>query len=77
MRRKQTTLPDAVTMLTRAGIDPDGPLEVEVMRLTKQMKKAAAQAPGRGAASKARASQIPGVGRQEPACALDARSGKS
>ena len=37
-------LPDARTMLARAGISPDGPHEVEVMRLTKAMQKTAERA---------------------------------
>lgn len=43
--RQRTGLPDAETMLRRAGIDPHGPHEIEVLRLVKQMKKADAQAP--------------------------------
>ena len=47
-RCKKTTLPDAVTMLARAGIHPNRPHDVEVLRLTKAMKKAAEKAPGKG-----------------------------
>jgi hypothetical protein len=47
--RQRAALPDPVTMLTRLGIDPEGPSEVEVMRLTKQMK-ADAQTPKKAAA---------------------------
>jgi hypothetical protein len=45
--RKKTTLPDALTMLARAGVDPHGPHEVEIMRMTKAMKKSAEQAFGK------------------------------
>lgn len=39
--RQRTSLPDAHTMLIKAGIDPHGPHQIEVMRLTKVMKKVA------------------------------------
>ena len=39
------TPPDADAMLVRAGVDPLGPHEVEVMRLTMAMKRAAGRAP--------------------------------
>lgn len=47
-RRRKPTLPDPVTMLRMLSIDPEGPHEVEVMRLTKAMKKQAAARPSRG-----------------------------
>jgi hypothetical protein len=46
--QKKTTLPDSRTMLKQAGIDPDGPHEVEVLRFAKAMKKADALAPRAG-----------------------------
>ncbi len=58
--RKKAALPDAETMLAMAGIDPHGPHEIEVMRLTKQMKKAAAQAPGKAGARIALSRRLPG-----------------
>lgn len=46
-RRQKMTLPSPATMLTLLGIDPHGPHDVEVMRMTKAMKKAADQAHAR------------------------------
>ncbi len=36
---RKMALPDARTMLAKAGISPDGPHEIDVMRMTKAMKK--------------------------------------
>lgn len=38
-------LPDSATMLAKLGISPDVPHEIDILRMTKQMKLAAAQAP--------------------------------
>jgi hypothetical protein len=41
--RKKPVLPDPATMLAKLGISPDVPHEIEILRMTKQMKKADAQ----------------------------------
>ena len=74
--RRKTTLPDAATLLTKAGISPDGPHEVEVMRLTKAMKRAERAQPAVAKAT-ARVTQSPGVEHQTAIRDLDPRSGKA
>lgn len=49
IRARQPALPDPVTMMHRAGIDPGGPSEAEVLRMTKRWKKAAERGPKRAA----------------------------
>jgi hypothetical protein len=41
--RKKPVLPDPATMLARLGITPDVLHEIEILRMTKKMKKADAQ----------------------------------
>lgn len=43
--RKKSGLPDSVTLMAKMGIDPHGPHEVDFMRMMKDGKKRAAQAP--------------------------------
>lgn len=38
--RKKPVLPDPETMLSRMGISPDVPHEIDVMRMVKQLKQA-------------------------------------
>jgi hypothetical protein len=45
-RRRKPTLPDPATMLTKLGITPGVPHEIDVMKMVKQMKKAAIATPG-------------------------------
>lgn len=43
-RRQKPRLPDPAMMLTKLGITPDVPHEIDILRMTKQMKQADAQA---------------------------------
>ena len=47
--RRKTTLPNAATLLALAGVPPEVPHEVEVMRLVKAMKRAVERTSPRGA----------------------------
>jgi hypothetical protein len=42
-QRRKPTLPDPVTMLAKLGISPDVPHDIEILRMTKAMKRADAQ----------------------------------
>ncbi|WP_337173532.1 hypothetical protein [Paludisphaera sp.] len=44
-RRQKAGLPDPTTMLALLGVDPHGPHEIDVLRMVKDEKKRAAQAP--------------------------------
>ena len=74
--RRKTMLPDAATLLALAGTSPGAPHEVEVMRLTKAMKRAERAQPAVAKAT-AKVTQSPGVEHQTAIRDLDARSGKS
>lgn len=50
-RRQRPRLPDPATMLTKLGITPDVPHEIDVMRMVKQMKQADAQGKTRPSAA--------------------------
>lgn len=47
---RKMAMPDARTMLAKAGIDLHGPHEIEVMRLVKAMKKCTSSGPNRTSA---------------------------
>jgi hypothetical protein len=47
-QKQKPRLPDPVTMLRMLSIDPEGPDEIQVMKMVKQMKKQAAAIPSRG-----------------------------
>jgi hypothetical protein len=46
--KQKPRLPDSLTMMRKLSIDPEGPDEIQVMKMVKQMKKQAAALPIRG-----------------------------
>ena len=44
-RRQKPALPSPERLLARLGIDPHGPHEIDILRMVKDEKKRAAQAP--------------------------------
>jgi hypothetical protein len=62
--RRRVALPDPRTMLAMLGIDPHGPHDVEVLRLTKELKKADGLAAVRIGSATALSSRPPGRARR-------------
>lgn len=60
--RRRMALPDPRTMLAMLGIDSHGPHDVEVLRLTKELKKADGRAAARIGSRTASSSRPTGSG---------------